>query len=192
MTSALRRVSAVVTCGLAAMLLGACSQRTHGDPAPTTTAATSTTSGAPKVSNPKNLKAHDACQLLTLSQLQALGAPATGKERQSTWGEKSCVWGNDEVNIGFSPDTTHGTGLSAVYANMSGSENFLPMTIAGYPAARTAKQTISCTLWTAPSDTQVFLVDLSVLGAKRANHEDPCALAQKVAEDVLSNLSVGQ
>ena len=184
----------VAACGLAVALLGACSQQTGGDPSPTTSSSPSSgsaTSSTPKVDQPKNLKAVDACQLLNSSQLHELGATATPTAGQSVWGEKSCEWGNDDINIGLSPDTTHGKGLSTVYANMSGTENFLPMKIAGYPAARTAKQTISCGIYVATSDTQDFLVDLTVLGAKRADHEDPCSLAQKVAADVLSNLPAG-
>ncbi|QUQ68260.1 hypothetical protein JJ691_60050 [Kutzneria sp. CA-103260] len=108
------------------------------------------------------------------------------------WGEKDCEWGNDNLNIGVSPDTTQGKGLAIVYENMSGAPSFQPLTIAGYPAARTSKQTISCAIGVGTSDTQVFLVDLTVLGANRTNNTDPCAVAQTVAADVLGNLPAGQ
>ena len=108
------------------------------------------------------------------------------------WGEKDCEWGNDNLNIGVSPDTTQGRGLAIVYENMSGTPSFQPLTIAGYPAARTSKQTISCSIGVGTSDTQVFLVDVTVLGTNRTNGTDPCTVAQTVATDVLSNLPAGQ
>ncbi len=195
MTTTPRRLTIVAACGLLISLAAACSQPTGGNGSPTSSTSSTTSasaSGAPKVANPKNLKAHKACQLLTPAQLQSLGAASTPKEGTAVWGEKDCEWGNDNLNIGVSPDTTQGQGLAIVYENMSGTPSFQPLTIAGYPAARTSKQTISCSIGVGTSDTQVFLVDLTVLGVNRTNNTDPCAVAQTVATDVLSNLPAGQ
>lgn len=189
-----RGLATAAVCGLAALLMASCSQPEAGTPSPT--AATSSSDGganaAPKVDSPKNLKARNACQLLTSSQLADLGATATPKADTSLWGETNCKWVNADIAVYLSPDTTQGKGLSITYQNKSGAQVFEPLTIAGYPAVVTGKETIECAVAVGTSNTQMFLIDLTVTGAKRANHDDPCALAQKVGADVLSNLPAGQ
>jgi Protein of unknown function (DUF3558) len=195
-TSAPFRLKPYVACVVAAGFLVACSQQTPGDGSPTPSSSPSTpgssASGAPKVANPKNLKNVPACQLLSSSQLQDLGATAAPKTSKSLWGEDECQWINDDISIYLSPDTTQDKGLAIVYANMAGSSSFQQLTVSGYPAVRTEKQDISCSISIGTSDTQLFMVDLTVTGVKRANHDDPCALSEKVAADVLSNLPAGQ
>lgn len=192
MTALVRRQIVAGLCVLPLTLVAACDQTSPGTPSPQTSAPTTTDSTAPKVSNPKNLKARQACQLLTQDQVQRLGATSTTKVKKSPWGEDQCQWINDAISLYISPDTTQGKGLSTVYDNMAGGENFAPLTIAGYPAARTDKQSLSCAIYVATSDTQDFLVDFTRLGGTRADYMDPCGFAQTVATDVLNNLPAGQ
>lgn len=193
-TSSYRRLVVAALCSLAAVLVAGCSQQEPGSPSPTTVPQTSGSGEptAPKVSSPKNLKAHTACELLTAGQLQEIGATATPKPGKSVWGEANCQWQNGDINIYISPDTTQGKGLATVYQNMGGADTFKELQISGYPAVRTGQESINCSIGVGTSDTQDFLIDLTVLGTKRTNHEDPCALAQKVGADVLSNLPAGQ
>jgi uncharacterized Zn-binding protein involved in type VI secretion len=188
------RYAFAVACGIAAVLVASCSQQEPGSPSPSTTSQSqgAGASAAPPVSNPKNLKAQPACQLLTAAQLSDLGATATPKPDTSVWGEGKCKWINDEVSLYISPDTTQGKGLSGVYKNLAGSAGFQSLTIAGYPAARTGGESNECAIAVGTSNTQVFLIDLTLFGSRRASNEDPCALAQKVGADVLSNLPAGQ
>ena len=189
-----RGLATAALCGLTAVLVASCSQPEPGTPSPTTAPSSSDggANAAPKVSSPKNLKALPACQLLTSAQLADLGATATPKTDTSLWGETKCKWINDDIAIYLSPDTTQGKGLSITYQNKVGAEVFEPLTIAGYPAVVTGKETIECAIGVGTSNTQMFLIDLTVTGTKRANHDDPCALAQKVGADVLNNLPAGQ
>jgi hypothetical protein len=193
-TPVFRVLATAAACGLAVALVASCSQTEAGTPSPTAGGGTSAggANTAPKVSNPKNLKAHPACELLTTAQLADLGATATPKTSTSLWGETKCQWINGDIGVFLSPDTTQGKGLAITYQNKAAAPAFEPLAIAGYPAVVTGKQAIECAVAVGVSDTQMFLIDLTVTGAKRANHDDPCALAQKVGADVLSNLPAGQ
>ena len=187
-------IAFVVVGGLAAALVASCSQQEPGSPSSTTTTQSQGggSATAPPVGSPKNLKARSACQLLTAAQLSDLGATASPSPDTSVWGEGNCKWISDEVSLYISPDTTRGKGLSGVYSNVSGSAGFESLTVAGYPAARTGSESNECAIAVGTSNTQVFLIDLTLFGSRRANKEDPCALAQKVGADVLSNLPAGQ
>ncbi|MFB9428208.1 DUF3558 domain-containing protein [Streptoalloteichus tenebrarius] len=168
--------------------LAACTSTTPGLASTSTDSQSSTPNneGAPKVTNPKNLKAiADPCQLLTPQQLQELGASGQRSEK-SKWGEAACTWRNDNLSIHLAPDTTQGKGLSTVYANRNASSQ--EITVGGHPGMRTTKESLTCSIYVGVSDTQVFLTNVIVFKDVKPEYKDRCAFAEKVAGMVLTNL----
>ncbi|MCP2262471.1 Protein of unknown function (DUF3558) [Streptoalloteichus tenebrarius] len=185
----MRRFSPSILClAAAAMVMAGCTSTTPGQASTSTGSQSSaaTGNGAPKVTNPKNLKAiADPCQLLTPQQLQEIGA-SESRPGKSPWGEESCTWRNDNLNLAIAPDTTQNQGLSILYANKkSDSEE---TTVNGHPSLRYNKEGRSCALGVGVSDTQTFSISMTVLRDVKPEYKDRCAFAEKVAGMVLSNL----
>ncbi|GAA3436944.1 DUF3558 domain-containing protein [Kutzneria kofuensis] len=192
----LGRAGLFVAAGLAVSLAAACSQQDPGSPspAPTTSSATSSTSGAPKVASPKNLKGIDPCQLLTAQQLQMLGAtPRSQPTRdKSVWGEATCMWENDNVTVGLSPQTTLTKGIEQAYLSKDNYSFFQPTTVDGYPAVLVDKQKLSCGMFVGVSDTQELSLTVVVTGKDNPDYGNPCAFPPKVAGAALKNIPAGQ
>ncbi|MFB9428203.1 DUF3558 domain-containing protein [Streptoalloteichus tenebrarius] len=194
-THARRFSAAVVFLSSVVMATAACTSTTSGQPSTPTSAeisaATSTAAtdnGAPKVTSPKNLKAiTDPCQLLTPQQLQELGASGPRPDK-SKWGEASCTWRNDNLNLNVAPDTTQGQGMAAVYAHRKDFSNSEKTSVNGHPGLRVEKFSKTCGLYVGTSDTQLLLVDVAVLRDVKPEYRDHCAFIEKVAGMVLSNL----
>jgi hypothetical protein len=154
----------------------------------TTTAATSDSSSAPQVSNPKNIKGTDPCQLLTTTQLVELGGTATPKKDNSAWGAAECSWDNDNLGMTVAPETASGRGIAQTYSNRANFSSFQPSQVDGYPDVRTDLQSLSCVIFVGVSNTQALSVSYTRYGATGAEYMDPCGFAEKVAGMVLSNL----
>ncbi|SHH01208.1 DUF3558 domain-containing protein [Streptoalloteichus hindustanus] len=183
----------IISTALIAQGVVGCTSTTSGQ-APTSSppqssVAASTTAAVdvvPKVTKPKNLKAiADACQLLSPQQLQELGASQPRPDK-SPWGEGTCTWRNDNLNVHLAPDTTQGKGLAIAYANRR--NNSEATTVNGHPGLRSGKESMSCGLWIGASDTQALSISLTVLRDVKPEYKDRCAFAEKVAGMVLSNL----
>nr|BFF01348.1 hypothetical protein GCM10020241_30230 [Streptoalloteichus tenebrarius] len=180
----------IIPVAVAGLGLAACTSTTPGLASTSTGSQSSaaTSNGAPKVTSPKNLKAiADPCQLLTPQQLQEIGASNPTADK-SLWGEGSCIWRNDNLRIRLDPDTTHGQGLTIVYNKNKDKPDYEQTTVNGHPAIRWGKEGPFCSVFVGVSDTQVLSADVAVLREVKPQYKDRCALVDKVAGMVLSNL----
>ena len=162
--------------------------------ATTTQASASSTSSqerlAPPVTNPKNLRGLDPCELLTDAQLTELGASAPPEKKQSKFGEDQCTWKNSAIYLTIAPDTKR-DGLEEVYQRESNVENFQPSRVDGYPAVRANFTDNFCNVSVGVADDQVFHLTFGVVTSKKPEHQDTCGFAEKVSGMVLQNLPAG-
>ncbi|MBB5155463.1 DUF3558 domain-containing protein [Saccharopolyspora phatthalungensis] len=182
-----------LTAAVSLLVLGlaGCSSTQGGEPEPNTGRQTISAASDPlHIDQPKNLAGLTApCQLLTPQQLQELGAGASEQDK-SEWGQAACRWRNQQLAIKVSPDTVQGQGLdytAKIYGDGSGNPN---AQVSGYPAVHGGVNDLRCNVFVGVSDKQVLSVSFTTGSEGRSNPEyaDPCAMADKVAGLVLSNL----
>ena len=162
--------------------------------ATTTRASASTTSSqerlAPPVTNPKNLRGLDPCELLTAAQLTELGMTGQPEKGRSEFGEDDCTWKDSAIYISIAPDTKR-QGLEEVYRRKSNVVNFQPSTVDGYPAVRANFTEKFCNVSVGVADDQVFHLTYGIVTSKKPEHQDTCGFAEKVSGMVLQNLPAG-
>nr|BFF02101.1 hypothetical protein GCM10020241_37760 [Streptoalloteichus tenebrarius] len=146
---------------------------------------------APRVTNPKNLRGQEACQLLTPQQQKELTFTQPGRQGISEFGESECEWKNDKLGIFLTLDTKR-RGLEETYLRKERFPDFTPSTVAGHPAVRSDRNDNlkSCRVSLGVADDQVLYIDFDRNSAGRSNPEysDPCGFAEKVGKMVLDNL----
>ncbi|MCP2262661.1 Protein of unknown function (DUF3558) [Streptoalloteichus tenebrarius] len=190
---------------LAGLVAAGCSSSTTGTPTAADHATTppATTSGptnrspsartgpslAPRVSNPKNLRGQDACQLLTPQQQAELTFTKPGEKGTSAFGESECRWSNGNLRIYLALDTKR-RGLEETYLRKERFPDFTPSTVAGYPAVRTGlnDKLKSCRVDLGVADDQVLYITFDRNSRNNPEYEDPCGFAEKVGKMVLDNL----
>ncbi|MFB9431732.1 DUF3558 domain-containing protein [Streptoalloteichus tenebrarius] len=191
---------------LAGLVVAGCSNTATGTPTaadhepnpPTTTSGPTNPSPpsnagpslAPQVTNPKNLRGQDACQLLTPQQQAELTFSGSGTRGVSDFKEEECTWSNSNLAIYMALDTKR-HGLEEVYLRRSTYSDFTPSTVAGYPAVRTRRndKIKSCRVVLGIADDQALHIEFSRHSDGRdPGYEDPCGFAEKVGKMVLDNL----
>ncbi|MEV6234163.1 DUF3558 domain-containing protein [Saccharopolyspora shandongensis] len=170
--------------------VAACSPGSTNPPAPSTS-ETATTSAAPKVQNPKNLKGvSDACKLLTQDQFSQLGGSTGAKPPESDTsglGEPTCNWRNDAFSTAVTINTTHG-GPEAIAKLAGSSDNFEPTEIQGYQGARVDKQSSLCRIELAVADDQTVAINYFKNAGGTPEMNDSCGFAEKITSEVLKNI----
>ena len=158
-------------------------------------------SGAPKVEHPlpASVLSGQPCQeALTSDQLtQILGMVPQGKPDTLSGLGPDCKWHNTDagaqVGVGYDIET-HG-GLSVLYQNTKPQAKVwreLPP-IQGFPAVAystldSGTKTGLCLVGVGVADDLSFDASLGLGDAKRASGADPCELAARVADMVVTNL----
>ncbi|MER7015578.1 DUF3558 domain-containing protein [Saccharopolyspora sp. NPDC000359] len=173
-------------------VLGAAACAPGSTPAPTPTISEeTTTSAAPQVQNPKNLKAvSDACQLLTQDQFSQLGGSAGAKPPESDTsglGEPVCDWRNDAFSTSVTINITHG-GPAAIEGLAGASDNFKPTQVDGYPGARVDEQSDLCRIELAVAEDQTVAINYFKNAGGTPEMDDPCGFAEKIASEALKNI----
>ncbi|MCP2262117.1 Protein of unknown function (DUF3558) [Streptoalloteichus tenebrarius] len=193
------RLRDVVLLLAGALVLSACGSVTSGTPIaiPSVSDRSSLSAGAassennevPRVTNPKNLRGVDPCQMLTQAQLRELGASLEGKPDQAPWGETLCRW-VDDIRVTVAPDTKR-RGLAEVYARKKSFNSFQTSSVAGYPAVRADFGAIRCNLNVGVANDQLLLIQYSNNVSRKPEHKDTCVFAERIAAEVLKNLPAG-
>ncbi|MFF0146821.1 DUF3558 domain-containing protein [Amycolatopsis sulphurea] len=188
-----------------AVAVGGCtggepSAGTNGTPSPSTQGKTLPYGGAPKVEHPlpASVLSGDPCQEgLTTQQLtEALGTPSAGRKKEVPVLGSTCTWDNDasgaQVSVGYT--TKVPDGLSAVYSNTKKQAKLwreLPP-IQGFPAVAgstfdaTAKDGF-CQVSVGITDQLTTDIGLT-LGETKRGTSDPCDVAARIADMVVTNL----
>ena len=164
-------------------------------------------SGAPHVANPLDTTRAQAapCSVLTPAQISSLGIVATGKPDNPVSGP-ACNWNDTSttpsaMSIGNGFVTASKGGLSSLYVQAESLKKnggyFEPIDpVQGYPAVlysqlddRQGKTTAACGLAVGVSDALQFTVGINITITPQQS--DPCAIAKKVADMVMTNLRAG-
>lgn len=132
----------------------------------------------------------DVCDLLTDAQLTELGLLPDTAERVDGANAQNCAWSSamdaaDPAGVQLNSDTSIAS-LDVIYILRDQLENFTEFEISGHPALRgDYNDDGTCTIYTAISDYQGIAVSGSATDRSLA---DPCALAIRMTERILSNL----
>lgn len=188
------RASLAGAAALLAVLLAACGAGPPGGPFRPPPAPAPAASGPElpeelRISNPLDVRGIPPCELLTPAQLREVGLdPSSGTPwvRQPGGG---CLWkwqdGSTQAYVGANGDPG-AIKLDSVFRNRDLYHNFTAFRISGYPALRVDPDpTGSCLLQVGAADDHVL--EISAYGDSRVVPE-PCAMAVRMAEMVLSNL----
>ena len=164
---------------------------------PSTTTASVNLNGAPHVANPLDTAKVRAnpCGTVTAAQLDQLNIGTSGKP--GNVGGPTCDWGSDSdptrsgATISY---LTSAAGLSTVYGQKSTYALFQALPpISGYPAVIAAqsdeRSTGNCDVTVGVSDKLAMDVALTVNSGPRK--ADPCAPAEALAADAISNIRTG-
>ncbi|MER5388544.1 DUF3558 domain-containing protein [Saccharopolyspora sp. NPDC002686] len=142
-----------------------------------------------RVDQPKELKAiPDPCQLLNPQQRDQLAALPAGTYEPTPWGQQACLWRNKQLTVSVAPNTVQGYGLKYTAKVVADGEPTAQ--VAGYPAVREGVSSGACGIVVGTSDTEIVLVSFQLGPDGRGNPDfsDPCAMSDRIAEMVLSNL----
>ncbi|NKE56138.1 DUF3558 domain-containing protein [Lentzea sp. PSKA42] len=198
------RIRTIVAGTAALALLAGCSTGggTTGTPTNATqpTSTSSSSGGAPKVSNPLNLAAVEAapCNAVTAAQLTAYGLPGvTGSVNTGSLGA-SCQWSGTltaaemSVGMGILPA---GTNLDSQYARKDTFAVFEERpAIQGYPAIVSLltdqRKEGNCELTVGASDERAILVTF-LSDEKSKYFADPCAGATEFANLAITTIKAG-
>jgi hypothetical protein len=200
----------LIAAALVTVTAGCSTPQVVGTPGPQTNgvdAAGKLPSGAPHVAKPLDTaKAQAApCSVLTPAQISSLGIVATGKPDNPATGP-DCDWMDTSkvpslmsINNGFVTASTGG--LSSLYVQAESFKKnggyFEPIdAVQGYPAVlysqlddRRGKITAACGLAVGVSDALQFTLGINITVTPQQS--DPCAIAKKVADMVMTNLKAG-
>lgn len=142
---------------------------------------------APKVEKPKNLKAiADACTLLAPPQVAALGAGAT-KPDKTPQGEPKCSWTNGNFMAMASINTQLG-GPSKIYQGETPGDDFKPVEIDGFPAARLDGMSTLCKVEVGVAEDQSLELNYQLIGGETPEMKDPCSYAERLSAEMLKNI----
>lgn len=189
----LRRATFTAISLLAVLGVAACSPGgSTKTPSSSTSESAATTSAAPKVENPKNLKSvTNACTLLTDQQVKALGGVSERRppaEKTSEYGETSCQWSTDAFTADIAINTKHG-GLAEITKFINDSpESFKPTQLNGYHGARVDEQSNLCRIELAVADDQSLEVNYAKNAGGTPEMNDPCGFAEKITSEALKNV----
>ncbi|MER7078074.1 Protein of unknown function [Saccharopolyspora kobensis] len=188
----LRRATLTAVSLLAVLGASACSPGGSGpSPEPTSNPSESAaTSEAPKVENPKNLKAiTNACDLLTDEQVKALGGTDERKppeESKSTYGETKCQWTTDAFSATVTINTQFG-GAEKIKSNAGTRDNYELIQFEGYTGARVDAESTLCRIELAVADDQSLEVNYYKNAGGTPEMDDPCGFAEKITGEALKN-----
>ncbi|WHT20760.1 DUF3558 domain-containing protein [Crossiella sp. CA-258035] len=204
-----RQVLIALTTGLCLAAVAGCSGGGSGQtPAPTSASATAAPSSskgqAPAITQPKLDAAKwdgRTCELLTSAQTGQLRVTKPGKARSTPAGE-TCNWTVDASpgqsltgSIGVNLNSKTEGGLNKIYADRSTYKHFEETTVAGYPSAHTNESVPfdsgDCGGVTGVNDNVILNVVVLTGDQKAPEYKAPCALADKVAEMVISTMKGG-
>ncbi|MEV5540826.1 DUF3558 domain-containing protein [Saccharopolyspora shandongensis] len=161
------------------------------EPSAPSSSAADTNAAAPKVENPKNLKAiTDACQLLTDQQVKDLGGVSERRPPEkstNSYGESRCQWATDAFTAAASINTKHG-GLAKIQQNAENRQNYKLTQLAGYQGARVDEQSDLCRIELAVADDQSLEVNYFKNAGGTPEMNDPCGYAEKITSEVLKNI----
>jgi uncharacterized protein DUF3558 len=188
----LRRATLTAVSLLVVLGASACSPGGSTTPPKTTsTESASTTSAAPKVENPKNLKAiTDACQLLTKDQVAQLGGDTGAQppeESKSEYDESQCKWRSDAFTAYAAINTKFG-GLAKIMEAAESSDNFKQTQVDGYQGARVDEQSNLCRIELAIADDQSLEINYFKNAGGTPEMNDPCSFAEKITSEALKNI----
>ncbi|MFI9388622.1 DUF3558 domain-containing protein [Kutzneria sp. NPDC052558] len=179
-------------------------------PSPTPTGTTTTTdsdsaasSGAPKVKTPLDTMKFQAapCSTLTSAQVQSVGinAQASTADVATALGP-GCRWTQNDGGTGFTVQfvTSNTKGLSTLYAqkdSLNDGGYFTPIAdIQGYPAVLYSpvddRSSGTCGVAVGVSDTLDYSVALTS-ATTAPSRSDPCPVAEKIADLVMTTLRGG-
>ncbi|MDR7301501.1 DUF3558 domain-containing protein [Haloactinomyces albus] len=176
----------------------ACAQAGPGSPESTSTneptshstqSASRKTNPASEIKDPKNIEAvTDRCQLLTTEQLAQLGARSRPSQDTAPWGEPTCKWSSDQVQVTLAANTVSGGGFSRIRGNKDEYANYKETTVSGYPAARVNFSSLTCGVFIGISKEDTFSASVTIYNTNEPQHSDPCVFAEKVATEALTNI----
>lgn len=185
------RTTLAAATGILALSLASCSNA-NTDPGGTPDTPTGQTTSRPssdtnaelEVTNPKDLASvSDPCQLLKPQQAQQLGTGNPHPDGQSAWGQATCTWEMNDIELTLTPDTVQGKGLAITMKKQGKTEP--DEQINGFPVIEGTDTQTTCAIYVGTSATQVFTVFTSNgLDGKAP----PCELAKQASGFVLSNL----
>ncbi|MCO1582624.1 DUF3558 domain-containing protein [Crossiella sp. SN42] len=174
---------------------------------PTSAPATSTSQAglAPPITQPKLDQAATfapkPCDLLTEAQYKTFRASKPGEMGDSVLG-KECTWRiaqNPNTSLGGSFSVALSTkadaGLNSVYGQRSTYKAFEEATVAGYPSVHANTGTPfgqgDCFAYTGISDSVTISVGVTTGDKAAAEYKNPCGMADKIAEMVISTIKGG-
>lgn len=182
-----------------ALVLTGCAAKKRGSaaPAPTDTSASAPSTGAaPRVPSPLNTAKIEAnaCDALSSTDRSDLkldgGAPRQGPAGPSCTYLESADPSNQ---IDVTTVTENKNGLSDVYDTKANDEYFGESQIGGYPAVFAAVKDYrndgQCGLWIGVTDQ--LAVQIMVQYGHGPGVQDPCSVASKFGEAMVSTLKVG-
>lgn len=197
------RIRSIVAGTAALALLASCG--TGGGTAGTPTNATQPTStsnggGAPKVSNPLDVKAVEAapCNAVTAAQLTAYGLPGVNGSVNTGSPGASCIWSGSLTDAEMAPGITilpAGTTLATTYAKKGTYAVFEPRPeIQGLPAVVTLivdqRKDGNCEIVVGASDDRAIL--FTFLSDEKSKYfADPCAGTTEFANLAITTIKAG-
>jgi hypothetical protein len=195
------RIRTVVAGTAALVLLAGCSTGGGTTGTPTNaTQPTSSSSGAPKVSNPLDVKAVEAapCSAVTAAQLTAFGLPGISGSLNTGSPGASCIWSGSLTDAEMAPGITilpTGTTLETIYGKKDSYPVFEPRpAIQGYPAVVTLivdqRKDGNCELAVGASDDRAIL--FTFLSDEKSKYfADPCAGVTEFANLAITTIKAG-
>jgi hypothetical protein len=199
------RIRTVIAGTAALVLLAGCTSGggTTGTPTnatqPTST-SDSSGGGAPKVSNPLDLKAVEAapCSAVTATQVTAFGLPGVNGSVNTSAPGASCVWSGSLTDAEMTPSFTvlpEGTSLKTTYAKKDSYGFFEERpAIQGYPAVvallADQRKEGSCDIVVGASDDRSIL--FTFLSDEKSKYfADPCAGVTEFANLAITTIKAG-
>jgi hypothetical protein len=141
-----------------------------------------------RVTDPKDARGKDACELLTTGQLIELGLDPQTARGDTARNGPGCTWkyadGSTRASVALAlrPD---GVKLPDAYRLRDSFATFEILEIARHPAVRADDLPGECTLNVAVADEQIIVINGYLDDREVA---EPCAMARQMAELILSNL----
>ncbi|MFD4675200.1 DUF3558 domain-containing protein [Lentzea sp. NPDC058450] len=197
------RIRTVVAGAAALVLLAGCGTSGGTSGTPTTASqptSTSNSAGAPKISNPIDVKVAegDPCGVVTAAQLQTFGLPGVAGSLNTTSAGAGCSWPGTFTDAEMSPGmiiSPAGTGLESLYAKKDSTYPvFEPLEVQGYPAAIAMvvdnRKKGKCELFVGVSEDRVIMFSLQS-DEKSKYFADPCAGATDFANLGMTTIKAG-
>ena len=162
-----------------------------------TGSAPGTSSAAPQVRNPLDTAKFDQqpCTALTQAQATQIANLISGQQSAGNVAPV-CTWtdaDHNRVTVGFLPGNG---GLATVYKTRDSASGYFEVApdVAGYPAVFSATSDLrkdgGCQVVVGVRDDEAFTANVGLLQSS-PNYSDPCSLAAKTAEAVVTTLKAG-